>query len=104
MILYRDLKLNTALEYVQWLTNASLHYLNHIDPDFTLGIVGTTIMQANFIDLPPTEKQSGNQLQISFWAWGDSEDETMANLDRLFGNMDFALRSVSNEICTSMNK
>ena len=102
MILYRDLKLNTEPEYIQWLTDASHHYLNQSDPDFVLGCVGTTIMQAHFTSLPPTEKQSGHQLQLLFWAWGDGEVETMGNLDRLFKNLTLALRGVSDEIRDSM--
>jgi hypothetical protein len=98
MILYRDLKLNTIHECVQWLTSASRHYLLQTDPDFIFGVVGTTIMQATFITLPPTHKQSGQELQLSFWAWGDSEIESLSNLGRIFRNMSLALRNVSDEI------
>jgi hypothetical protein len=31
---------------------------------------------------------------LSFWAWGDTEVETMANLDRLLRNLSEALRGV----------
>jgi hypothetical protein len=98
MILYRDLRVNTFPEFIRWLARASRHYLEGVDPNFKFGVVGTTIMQANFITLPPPETQSGQELQLSFWAWGDSEIEAMTNLERIFQNMDIALRGVSDEI------
>jgi len=34
---------------------------------------------------------------LSFWAWGDDEAETMANLDRVLENLSLALHGVAFE-------
>jgi hypothetical protein len=99
MILYRDLALNTSLEQIHWLTNAAAHGLNRTDPAFEWGAVGTTIMPVRFTALPgPPELQRGQQLMLSFWAWGENEPEVMCNLDRTFRNVTHVLRGLSDEI------
>jgi hypothetical protein len=99
MILYRDLPLNVSGPRVAWLEGATLRHLAEIDPDFEWGAVGTTIMRTQYVGLPlPEERQMGFQLMLSFWAWGDTEEETMTHLDRLFGNLSRALREASSEI------
>jgi hypothetical protein len=42
-----------------------------------------------------TGPELGSQLMISFWAWGDSEPDTMQNLGRLFKALGRALRSAA---------
>lgn len=99
MILYRNLMLNTSTEQIDWLTNATAHAVGEIDPGFERGAVGATIMSVRFTALPgPPERQRGQQLMLSFWAWGENEPEVMANLDRTFRNMTVALRQISDEI------
>jgi hypothetical protein len=99
MILYRDLPLNLSLPRVEWLEDAALRHLARIDPEFECGAVGTTIMNVQYVELPVTdEDQLGYQLMLSFWAWGDTEAETMVNLARLFENLSGALRVTSAEI------
>jgi hypothetical protein len=39
----------------------------------------------------PQQSQAGRGAQSSFWAWGDSEHDLMANLDRLLGNLTLGL-------------
>jgi hypothetical protein len=41
------------------------------------------------------DDQLGSQLMISFWAWGDDEENTMLNLKRVFENLSRALRKLS---------
>lgn len=99
MMLYRDLLLNTSPKQIQWLTNAAAQALNQTDPAFEGGAIGVTIMSVRFTTLPgPPERQRGQQLMLSFWAWGEQEPEAMANLDRTFRNMTVALRGLSDEI------
>ena len=58
-----------------------------------MGIIGTTIVPVRYLALPEArEQQLGSQLMLSFWAWGDSEADTMLNLGRLFKNLARALR------------
>ena len=99
MILYRNLALNTSTEQIDWLTNATAHAVEEIDPGFERGAVGATIMSVRFTTLPgPPERQRGQQLMLSFWAWGENEPEVMANLDRTFRNLTVALRQISDAI------
>ena len=102
MILYRDLELNISPEQIHWLTNAAAHALRRTDPTFEWGAVGATIMPVRFTTLPgPPELQRGQQLMLSFWAWGKNEREAMRNLDRTFHNVTAVLRELSDEILHS---
>ncbi|MBA0915843.1 MAG: hypothetical protein ITD36_04395 [Nitrospira sp.] len=99
MILYRDLSVNTAPAQIGWLTNAAAHALGRIDPEFKSGAIGATILPVRFITLPgPAARQDGQQLMLSFWAWGENEPEVMANLDRTFTNITAVLRRLSDAI------
>jgi len=99
MILYRDLELNLSLRGVEGLKNAIHVHLAARDPEFELGMVGTTITPVRFVDLPrPHDQNLGYQLMLSFWAWGDSEAEVMDNLDRVVGNLAQAIGEVFPEI------
>lgn len=101
MILYRDLPLNTSPEQIHRLTNGVAHALETIDPSFEWGAIGATIMTIRLTTLPgPPEQQQGQQLMLSFWAWGEDEREVMTNLDRTFHNLTVTLRQVSDEICS----
>jgi hypothetical protein len=99
MILYRNLALNTSPKQMHRLTNATAQALNETDPLFEWGAVGATIMSARFTTLPgPPEHQSGQQLMLSFWAWGGTEPEVMTNLDRTLHNLTGAIQRVSDEV------
>lgn len=99
MILYRNLALNTAPGRIHRLTNDAAHAMSAVDPAFEWGAVGATITPVRFTTLPgPPERQQGQQLMLSFWAWGEDEPEAMTNLDRTFRNLTIALQQVSDEI------
>jgi hypothetical protein len=99
MILYRDLAWNTTPARIHWLTNAAAHAFRRTDPAFEWGAIGATILPVRFTTLPgPPELQLGQQVMLSFWAWGDNELEVMTNLDRTFHNVTSVLRGVSAEI------
>lgn len=102
MILYRELALNTVVEAVHSLTQAFAGRLSQRDPDFAWGAVGVTCVEVRFRTLPgPVEAQRGQQLMLSFWAWGDDENETMASLDRTLSNLAGVLRDLSAEIAAA---
>ena len=97
MLLYRDLRLNTRAPDVEWLKNA-LHYaLNALDCELEGGVVGTTLVPVRYLALPHDE-QAGQELMVSFWAWGATQVDLMANLDRVVTNLFAALRHVSTEL------
>ena len=88
MLLYRDLELNLSLARVEALRTRLHLGLEALDSDFEPGLIGTAVFPVRYLDLPGSrERQSGHQLMISFWAWGDSEAEVMENLERLVGNL-----------------
>jgi hypothetical protein len=112
MVLFRKLKRNTVKGEIEWLTNQLHLHLASLDPDFPWGVVGTTIVPVRYLALAKSNgrrkakrrgsagtatrgRQFGSQLMISFWAWGNSEAETMLNLGRLMKNLSQALRHMS---------
>jgi len=97
MLLFRLLERNTAADSsVESLKNALHVELCELDAAFVWGLVGTTLVPTRYLALPERDdEQLGNQLMISFWAWGDSEADTMSNLGRLFTNLSRALRNVT---------
>jgi hypothetical protein len=97
MLLYRDLAQNTRKNRVSWLKTAFQHQLSHLDPKFALGMVGTTLVPVRYLALP-ADAQLGEELMLSFWAFGDTEETTMQSLARLFKNLTQAVRAVSARI------
>jgi len=98
MILFRDLQLNLSHPLVKGLEHDLHVRLSGIDPAFEWGIVGTTIVRTRYVGLPGgAGGRLGYQLMLSFWAWGDDEAETMANLYRVLENLSLALQGVSFE-------
>jgi len=95
MLLFRSLTRNTVEASVASLTHALHSNLAQLDETFVWGLVGTTLVPTRYLGLPESNgQQLGQQLMISFWAWGDSEADTMLNLDRLLTNLSRALRNV----------
>jgi len=96
MVLFRALARNTEEGAIAWLKNQLHLALGALDPNFRSGMVGTTIVPVRYLSLPEENgQQLGAELMISFWAWGNSEDENMQNLGRLLKNLSQALRKVS---------
>jgi hypothetical protein len=92
MVLYRDLAENLTRDRIEALKNDLHHRLGALDPDFAWGMIGTTIVPVRYLALPlPDDEQLGHELMISFWAWGSSEEELMANLARVVENLSTAL-------------
>ncbi len=103
IVLYRNLILNTSRNNIEVLREGIHYHLAQIDPGFEWGVIGTTIMLSDYVTLRVAKtKQSGFQLMLTFWAWGDTELETMSNLRRLFQNLGEALRLNSDEIAEAI--
>jgi hypothetical protein len=97
MLLYRALELNTLEARVAWLRTAFHYQLAQLDPKFSSGVIGTTLVPVRYLALPEQE-QLGQQLMLSFWTFGDTEASVMQSLARLFKNLSQALRGVSARI------
>jgi hypothetical protein len=95
MVLFRELARNTVDGQIEALKNELHVALTKLDPNFRSGVVGTTIVPVRYLALSAVSaEQLGVQLMISFWAWGNSEQETMQNLSRLLRNLVSALRKL----------
>lgn len=96
MILWRELPINLSRANIEWL-RAGLHrFLNETDRELEHGAVGMTIFRVRFLALPESDDRNlGFQLMLSFWSWGDSDDEVMTNLARTIRNLSDALRAVA---------
>lgn len=103
MLLFRELALNTRANRVERLTQAVARSLSVTDPTFEWGVVGATIMSVRYVTLPgPPARQLGQQLMLSFWAFGDDEDEVMGHLDRTLSGVTTALAAVSKSLRREM--
>jgi hypothetical protein len=96
MVLFRELESNAVPEQVETLRHRLHVDLATTDRAFDWGVIGTTIVPVRYLALAGSgNQQLGSQLMISFWAFGDSEAETMLNLERLFKNLSRALLSAT---------
>ena len=96
IVLFRELRQNTVKTEVERLAVQLHHELAGIDRDFPWGMIGTTLIPVRYLMLADRDGgQRGWQLMISFWAWGDTVADTMANLSRLFRNLTLALRTLA---------
>jgi hypothetical protein len=102
MILFRALEQNTLEARMAWLRGSVQRGLATLDPLFSAGIIGTTLVPSRYLALP-SGAQLGQQLMLSFWAYGNSEASVMQALSRLFRNLSRALRSVSAHVAVSAN-
>lgn len=94
MILFRDLARNVERDDLLVLTRTLHHALARVDRVFVRGAIGTTLVPVDYVTLPAPAAHHGAQLMLSFWAWGRSEAECMASLERVLGNLDRALRAI----------
>jgi hypothetical protein len=93
MILFRDLARNVEGDDLRALTSALHHALARVDRVFSRGAIGTTLVPVDYLALPVAARH-GAQLMLSFWAWGRSEQECMASLERVLGHLDRELRAI----------
>ncbi len=96
MVLFSRLEKNLSRPGIESFKDALHHRLGAIDPAFSWGMIGTTIVPVRYVTLDLSEdRQLGYQVMISFWAWGNVEEELMANLARVLRNLSQGLRRAS---------
>ncbi|MEO8181777.1 MAG: hypothetical protein ABI895_23335 [Deltaproteobacteria bacterium] len=93
MLLFRALEHNLD-GHIGWLEGSLHQSLAPLDPRFDGGAIGTTVVPVRYRALP-ADKQLGDELMISFWAWGNSEGECLKNLARLMKSLSLALHRTS---------
>jgi hypothetical protein len=115
-ILFRNLTYNCSDSHVKWLTQELMRELTNTDPQLpsSEGVVGFTLIKILQLALSAGEwlgeqfsaadddPGHGQHLMLSFWAYGDTEDEVYVNLGRIFRNIGVACAAVSNEITRSL--
>lgn len=101
MVFYREILLNVPAGNTDILKDAIRHYLGQLDPDFELGVIGISSMPTDYLDISEESQRRGNEVMLTFWAWGDDEKETMANLERLFLALSQCLKFVSDDLGTA---
>ena len=96
MIFYRDLGLNIPKENLKMMSDAVLHYLSRFAPSLTWqqASVGVTVVSTIY----EVFNRVGRRLLLSFWAWGNTDDEAFGNLERLFSALHECLIQVSTDI------
>jgi hypothetical protein len=96
MVLFRELERNTIPGHVERLSIELHQHLAGLDPELLRGVEGTTPGPERYLALSAGGGgQHGDQMMLSFWAWGDTEAETMLNLARSLGNLAQALRALT---------
>jgi hypothetical protein len=98
MIFYRGLRYNVSDQSITWLRDATEFYIKQVDPTFEDGVIATSLQGSIYEAL---RNRLGKELVLTFWAFGDTDEETYANLNRTFKGLHEALRRVANEIITS---
>ncbi|MEO8800204.1 MAG: hypothetical protein ABI551_20095 [Polyangiaceae bacterium] len=99
MVLFRDLARNLSAGDVFTLKNSLHEGLSRLDPELDWAMIGTTLVPVDYVTLPiHRDRQQGQELMISFWAWGSSEVEVMENLDRLMKNLTTAFARIHDEL------
>jgi len=95
IILFRSLLANCEEQSTEWLFRCFWFYLERIETDFQLGVIGLAKAATEFLDL---NRRKGMSLVFNFWSWGDTEIEVMSNLQRVVA----ALKRASVEVCTDI--
>jgi hypothetical protein len=115
-VLFRDLRLNCIGTQVEWLCGKLMAHLNETDPTLTAaqGVVAFTRVRILYTALSrgawrpegfeaePNDPGHGEQVMLSFFAYGNTEDEVDANLLRVFRNTTASCTLISNEIAAAL--
>jgi hypothetical protein len=95
MLLFRKLAFNCDPKNSEWLSGCFWHYLERVEPNFECGVIGFSKATTEFVVL---NRRHGKSLVLNFWAWGDSEVDTMDNFQRVVGALHQASREVNADI------
>jgi hypothetical protein len=93
MLFYRQLPFNCD-QSAEWLMDCFDFHLRRLNTEIDLGVVGLSKAETYFKSI----LQTGRSLILNFWAWGNTHDEVMDNLNLVFATMFESARCVSHEI------
>lgn len=105
MVFLRDYMLNLQKQNADFMMNHLGNQLQTRDVDFVPGCIGFAYCPTLFNSLPePYDKAPSGVLTVYFWAWGDTDDEAFANLDRVFKNLTTAFKATNDILRSAFNK
>lgn len=102
-LFYRQNAYNILESATEWLQQAFRSGLQKVDPQFSAkeAVVGLTLQPTAFIDLPnETEALLGQELMLTFWAYGNDADEAFTNFGRAIRNVLLVSNATSDHIQT----
>lgn len=97
-VLAREVALNTFDGFMDMLLVGIEHELTQCDQSFELGVIAISESASIYTALLPSYDPRGIEIPLSFFAWGDTVEETFENLGRVFRTMDQSLRKLSREV------
>lgn len=88
---------------ISWLLRRSHEYLQELNPEFIEGRVSIVLFPTLYSELPVEHKDKfGHEVCFQWWAWGDTEQETMARFKEVAATMFECLKRVSAEVETAI--
>ena len=88
---------------INWLLRRSYEYLQQLNPEFIWGHVSVVLFPTLFSELPLEHNERfGHEVCFQWWAWGDTEKETMAHFKEVVATMFECLKRVSAEAETAL--
>lgn len=101
VFIYRDHSRNVCEIDIARLSDAFETTMRRTDTGWDMGACGYALYHSHFSKLgdePDIDKTIGAEVCVRYWVWGNDEAECFDNLDRLYGNLDQALRQVSAQV------
>lgn len=74
------------------------HYLRQIQPPVPSAVVGIAKGPCWFKSV----ESEGHKLILYFWAWGDTHEAIMENLERIFGGIHWAAERANEDVRASL--
>jgi hypothetical protein len=86
-------------KYIDWLQHRSFHYIQRLNAGFKWSCVALLLFPTVYTELPLEHNDKfGHGVVFKWWAWGDTEEETMNNFKEVIATMFECLKLVSEEI------
>jgi len=117
-VLFRDLRLNCIAAQAQWLCGKLMAILSETDSSLSAaqGVVGFTQVRilhtalskgewlAGGFECADEDPGYGDHLMLSFFAYGNTENEVDENLSRVFKNITESCVLISQEMASALKK
>jgi hypothetical protein len=98
MLFPSDMRLTCAPDFIEWMMQCFDHYLRQIQPSAPAAAVGIAKGSCWFKSVDA----EGQELILYFWAWGDTHDATMENLERIFERIRMAAENANEDVRASL--